>query len=137
MNPATPGAMYDAGGVSGATKENARIPAAVSQAGTNAAIPASGMIRCSSGFQRRPGPRLAEEAKYPMQAAFKSDRDCDEEGDKDGHHRRAVPGKHPGRHVGESPDPAHRIAGPAGHVETSVGVRDGRVDDGQEHEEPE
>ena len=27
------------------------------------------MIRCSSGFQRRPGPRLAEEAKYPMQAA--------------------------------------------------------------------
>src|SRR6266851_4731347 len=70
MNPATPGPMYDDGGVSGATKENARIPAAVSQAGTNAAIAASGMIRCSSGFQRRPAPRLAEEAKYPMQAAL-------------------------------------------------------------------
>ncbi len=70
MNPATPGAMYDAGGVSGTTKENTCIPAAVSQAGTNAAIPASGMTRCSSGFQRRPGPRRDDEAKYPMQAAL-------------------------------------------------------------------
>src|ERR1700724_145510 len=70
MNPATPGAMYDDGAVSGAMKENARIPAAVSHAGTNAAIPASGMTRCSSGFQRRPGPRRDGDAKYPMQAAL-------------------------------------------------------------------
>ena len=28
------------------------------------------MIRGSTGFQRRPGPRLAAEAKYPMQAAL-------------------------------------------------------------------
>jgi hypothetical protein len=69
MNPATPGAMYEAGAVSGPTKENTRIPAAVSHAGTNAAIPSSGMIRCSSGFQRRP-PRRDAEAKYPMQAAL-------------------------------------------------------------------
>jgi hypothetical protein len=44
--------MYDDGGVSAETKENARIPAEVSHAGTNAAMPSSGMIRCSSGFQR-------------------------------------------------------------------------------------
>jgi hypothetical protein len=70
MNPATPGPMYDDGAVSGATKENTRIPAEVSQAGTNAAMPASGMIRCSSGFQRLPAPRRDGEAKYPMQAAL-------------------------------------------------------------------
>src|SRR5579864_7893676 len=73
MNPATPGPIYDDGAVSGDTKENARIPAEVSQAGTNAAIPASGMIRCSSGFHRRPGPkepRREAEAKYPMHAAL-------------------------------------------------------------------
>src|ERR1700749_3391408 len=70
MNPATPGAMYDDGAVSGPMKENTRMPAAVSHAGTNAAIPASGITRCSSGFQRRPGPRRDAEAKYPMQAAL-------------------------------------------------------------------
>ena len=41
------GPMYEDGGVSAATKENALIPAAVSHTGTNAAIPSTGMIKWS------------------------------------------------------------------------------------------
>jgi hypothetical protein len=40
------------------------MPAEVSQAGTNAAMPSTGMIRCDS--QLKPAPRRA---KKPMQAA--------------------------------------------------------------------
>ena len=45
--------------------ENTSMPAAVSQAGTNAMMPSTGMTRCSSGL--KPLPRRA---KKPMQAAF-------------------------------------------------------------------
>ena len=69
MNPATPGPMYDAGGVSGTTKENTLMPAAVSQAGTNTTMPRTGTMRCRNTFHRPPL-RLAARAKYPMHAAF-------------------------------------------------------------------
>lgn len=63
--------MWDDGGVSGATNENARMPAEVSHTGTNAAIPSSGMIRCSSGFHRQPGgwARAAEPGEAGRAAA--------------------------------------------------------------------
>src|SRR6185437_10821618 len=65
MKPATPGPMYDSGGASGVTKENTLMPAAVSQAGTNAAMPSSGTTRCDS--QLNPAPRRA---KKPRHEAF-------------------------------------------------------------------
>ena len=41
------------------------MPAEVSQAGTNAMMPSTGMTACSHGLKRWPG-----RAKKPMQAAF-------------------------------------------------------------------
>ncbi len=72
-----------------------------------------------------------------VEAEAERDHDRDHERGQDAVDRGAVLGVDVREERREGPDPSHGVGGPAGHVHPGVGIRDGRVDDRQEDEEPE